>query len=167
MHFANGMDVPSADEMRSTRLARHLIEVDLAAIAAYRAALRRLSCSGARRVLEGQLADHERHVDVLSELMASLGALPPAAGDLSSLISTGKVVFGNFAGDTGILAAMRSNEHAPLVAYETALSDTKLVPQVRALIRKHLRDEHRHAGLISVELERLPSLTLSSLCEAV
>ena len=167
MHFANNMDAPSADDTKIIVLASHLIEIDLAAIAAYRAALRRLSSSGARRVLEGQLGDHERHVDALSELVASLGAMPPAEGDFSSLISTGKVLFGNFAGDTGILAAMRSNELAPLHAYQAAFAETRLWPKARALIGDHLRDEHRHAGLIGLELERLPSLTLSSICEAV
>jgi hypothetical protein len=167
MHFANNMDAPSADETKIIMLASRLIATDLAAIAAYRAALRHLSSSGARRTLEGQLGDHERHVDALSELVASLGGMPPAEGDFSSLISTGKVLFGNFAGDTGILAAMRSNELAPLHAYEAAFMETRVWPKARALISEHLRDEHRHAGLIGMELERLPSLTLSSTCEAV
>jgi rubrerythrin len=167
MQFANNMDALTADETKIIVLASRLIATDLAAIAAYRAALRHLSSSGARRTLEGQLGDHERHVDALSELVASLGGMPPAEGDLSSLISTGKVLFGNFAGDTGILAAMRSNELAPLHAYEAALMETRVSPKARALIGEHLRDEHRHAGLIGMELERLPGLTLSSICEAV
>jgi len=167
MHFANNMDAPSADETKIILLASRLIEIDLAAIAAYRAALRHISSGGARRVLAAQLGDHERHVDALSELVASLGGMPPAEGDFSSLISTGKVLFGNFAGDAGILAAMRSNEHAPLHAYDAAFGEARLFPKARMLIQRHLQDEHRHAGLIGVELERLPSLTLHSVGEAV
>jgi rubrerythrin len=161
------MDSPAVDGARLIRLANHLIEVDLAAIAAYRAALRRLSNGGARRVFETHLSDHERHVDALSELVARLGGMPPAEGDFMSFVSRGKVLFGNFAGDMGIVAAMRSNEQTPLVAYEQALDSADLSPEARALVRRHALDEERHCGLISTELERLPKFTLASMCEAV
>jgi uncharacterized protein (TIGR02284 family) len=138
----------SNDDAQLLSLLSRLIEVELDITEAYQAAVERVSNAGARRTLSAFLEDHERHIEELSLLTTSLGGKPPDQGELKRLLTLGKVVFGKVAGDAGVLAAMRSNEDGTNEAYEEALTQGKLPPEVRKLLRAHLSDERRHRGWV-------------------
>jgi hypothetical protein len=161
------MDTPALDEVALIKLLSGLIEVDLNAIAAYESAIERVGSGSNRRQLRAFLEDHERHVDALSEQVAFLGGVPPAEGDLKSLLSRGRVLVANFAGDAGILKAMRHNERPPLVSYRDAVLLPALPAGIRSVLNRALSDEMRHSGFIGGEVERLPQLSFASLLEAV
>lgn len=125
-----------------------LIAADYDAISAYRAAIDRLSNEGARATLLSFQEDHERHVEQLTLFIEELGVRAPSRGDLMGLVAKGRVVFGNVAGDQGILAAMRSNEDDSNNSYERALEVSGLPEPIRKVVMANLADERRHRGWI-------------------
>lgn len=131
---------------------KHLMEIDFDAAAAYEAAVKRIDDDAARDRLGEFMSDHQRHIQELGQLVRSLGEEPPTAGDYKSIVTQGKVVIGNIAGDKGILQAMRSNEDDTNAAYEQALQRTDLPAPVRSLLATNLSDERRHRAWIVARL---------------
>jgi uncharacterized protein (TIGR02284 family) len=136
-------------------LANELIVTDHDAIEAYSAAIAAASSGTLRRQLCVFCDDHRRHVAELSSVVLSLGGVPAARRDFGGLVAKSKVVFGRMAGDTGILAAMRSNETHHLEAYTRAIRVREVPYLLRALLSRNLADEHRHAGWLDVRSQSL------------
>ena len=130
----------------------HLAELDFDAIAAYQAAIERLDAARCKAAMQEFMSDHVRHTRELAPLIVSLGGKPPLEGDLKGILTQGKVVIGQIAGDTGILAAMRSNEQDTNTAYENALMRTELSEHARTVLARGLADERRHKQWLEKEL---------------
>lgn len=130
----------------------HLAELDFDAIAAYQAAITRLDSPRCTAAMQEFMNDHVRHTRELAPIIVSLGGKPPLEGDLKGILTQGKVVIGQIAGDTGILAAMRSNEQDTNTAYENAFLRTELSEHARAVLSRGLSDERRHKQWIEKEL---------------
>lgn len=134
---------------------KDLVALDLDAVAAYQAAGDRLRDLPTRDKLGEFMSDHQRHVQELSRLIRERGALPPAEKDLKAVLTQGKVVIGNLAGDKGILLAMRSNEDDTNLAYDQALRRTDIPAGIEAILKRNLADERRHRSWIDARLGEL------------
>lgn len=134
-----------------------LIQIDFDAIEAYQAAIDRMSDPQFRQTLGAFMNDHERHTRELSECVTSLGGTPKNKGDAKQILTKGKVVLANLAGDKAILKAMKSNEDDTNKAYEEAVNHPgcRAVDMVLATLERGLSDERRHREWIVKTLERL------------
>lgn len=136
------------------RLLCDLIALDHDAIEAYQAAVDRVQDYMVQQQLRAFMADHERHVRELSDLVRAHGGTPPAGGDFKRVLTKGKVVIGNLMGDRGILMAMRSNEEDTNQAYDQANRRTDLPADVREVVQRGLADERRHRAWIDDRLSQ-------------
>lgn len=143
------------NETNLVDLLKHLIELDFDAIAAYQAAIERLTDPSFKSVLREFMADHGRHTQDLSPFVSAMGEDPPTQGDLKSLLTKGKVLIGQITGDTGILSAMRSNEEDTNTAYERAVERADVPVDIRDALQRALADERRHRAWIEGTLQRI------------
>lgn len=134
-----------------------LIALDRDAVEAYEAAINRLDDAGCRSRLAEFKADHERHITELSSVVSASGQKPATEGDFKRLLTQGKVVIGDLAGDKGVLRAMLSNEKETNEKYEKALRDELLATdaKLREMLSANLEDERRHKAWIERRLERM------------
>src|SRR5690606_21843548 len=95
-----------------------LIELDYDAIAAYQAAIERLDNKVYKSKLKQVLGDYERLSADLTALVVSEGGDPKTEGDAKKMLTKGKVVLADLAGDEAILKAMKSNEAETNTKYE-------------------------------------------------
>ncbi len=141
-------------EVTVTRMLCDLIELDFDAIEAYQAAVDRLQDFMVQQQLRAFMADHERHVRELSEIVRGQGGEAPTKGDFKRVLTKGKVVIGNLVGDRGILMAMKSNEDETNQAYEQAVRQHDLTSEVREVLQRNLADERRHRAWIEDRLSQ-------------
>ncbi len=134
---------------------KNLIALDFDAVAAYEAAINRLDDPLIKDQLGEFMSDHQRHIQELSAIVRELGELPPTDKDFKAVLTQGKVVIGNLAGDKGILQAMKSNEDDTNQAYEQALKRSDILPRAEGLLKQNLADERRHRSWIEERLSRL------------
>lgn len=130
----------------------NLIELDYDAIAAYEAAIERLDSAPYKAKLAEFLADHKRHVEELGKAVRSAGGEPATKGDAMKILTKGKVVLADLAGDEAILKAMRANEEVTNTKYEDAVEAGHAEP-VHAILVRGLADERRHKGWIATTLD--------------
>lgn len=131
---------------------RKLIELDADAGSAYRAAINRLEDPYAKRAFEGFERDHTRHSRELRQLVGELGWEAPDESGIRQVLSKGRILIGNLAGDRGILMAMHSNENDTNTAYEAALGHTDLTPALKAILQQARDDERRHRNWLEGQL---------------
>lgn len=132
---------------------KSLMALDFDAAAAYEAAVNRIDDGVAKDRLGEFMSDHQRHTQEIGRIVRDLGEEPPTTGDFQAVLTQGKVVIGNMAGDKGILLAMKSNEDDTNKAYEQALLRTDLPSHIRSLLAGNLADERRHRAWIEQRLE--------------
>lgn len=141
-------------ELDVTKMLCDLIELDFDAIEAYQASIDRLEDFMVQQQMRAFLADHERHVRELTTVVESLGGSAPTKGDFKRVLTKGKVVIGQIAGDRGILMAMKSNEDDTNQAYEQAARRHDLPADTRDLLQRNLADERRHRAWIEDRLSQ-------------
>lgn len=129
-----------------------VIELDYDAIAAYKAAIDRLDSAAYKTKLREFLADHERHVSDLSEVVRNEGGTPPDKGDYKQVLTKGQVIIADLAGDRAILKAMKLNEDQTNSLYEKMVNED-FPDHVHTLLKKGLADERRHRAWIETALE--------------
>ncbi|MFW5824469.1 MAG: DUF2383 domain-containing protein [Marinobacter sp.] len=129
-----------------------LIELDYDAIAAYQSAIERLENDSYRRKLSEFLKDHQRHIEELSKLVRKEGGTPPDEGDAKKVLTQGKVVLADLAGDDAILKAMKSNEEQTNSKYEKAV-ETGYPDPIQTVLQAGLADERRHKAWIETTLD--------------
>lgn len=130
-----------------------VIELDYDAIAAYKAAIDRLDNTAYKTKLREFLADHERHVSDLSEIVREEGGTPPDSGDYKQALTKGQVVIADLAGDRAILKAMKLNEDQTNSLYEKMVNQD-FPDHIQTLLKKGLSDERRHRAWIETTLEK-------------
>jgi uncharacterized protein (TIGR02284 family) len=136
-------------------LLNDLIQLDFDAIEAYEAALSRLDDTASKEQLRQFMGDHERHTRELGALVWELGGHPAQKADIKSLLTKGKVVISNLAGDSGILQAMKTNEDDTNTAYERAAAREDVPPRIREVFQRNLVDERRHRTWIEARLAQM------------
>lgn len=131
-----------------------LIELDYDAIAAYQAAIERLDNEAFKGKLSEFLSDHERHITDLSTAVRGEGGEPQKDGDAKKILTKGKVVLADLAGDEAILKAMKTNEDQTTSAYEKAVK--KGYPEhIQPLLEQGLTDERRHRSWLETTIDKL------------
>ncbi len=131
-----------------------LIELDFDAIAAYQTSIERMETVTYKGKLTEFLGDHERHINDLSELVRKEGGTPATSGDAKKMLTKGKVVLADMAGDEAILKAMKSNEEQTNSKYEKAV-DKGYADHIQTVLQKGLADERRHKSWLETTLDRL------------
>jgi uncharacterized protein (TIGR02284 family) len=131
-----------------------LMELDFDAIEAYDAAISRVEEPSTKQKLMEFRSDHERHTRDLGQIIRTLGKDPPKAADIKRVLTQGKVVIGNLAGDTGVLMAMKTNEEDTNTAYERAVDRKDLSDDIRRVLVNGLEDERRHRAWIVQRLSQ-------------
>lgn len=135
-----------------TKKLNDMLELEHDAIAAYQAAIERLDTAAYKKKLAEFTSDHERHIHDLTQLVQSEGGVAEESGDAKKLLTKGKVVIAQMAGDNSILKAMRSNEEQTTKAYEEAL-DQGFPSPILSVMQRGLADERRHKAWIEATLE--------------
>jgi rubrerythrin len=126
------------------KLIRNLLLLEHDAIAAYEQTIDRLDNGSYREQIAAFKADHDRHVQELNRLAATVGADAPQEGDAKELLTTGKVALASIMGDGATLRAMKSNEEDTVTAYERASRHADAPADARAVFDAALQDELRH-----------------------
>lgn len=132
----------------------NLIELDYDAIAAYKEAVDRLESPAFKTRLKEFLGDHERHVEVLSELVRAEGGTPPKSGDFKKILTKGQVVLADLGDDKAILKAMKVNEEQTNSKYEKAVEEG-FPNHIQSLLEQGLADERRHREWITEAIDTL------------
>lgn len=125
------------------KLVESLLNLEHDALEAYTETINRLKEPVYIQKITEFKQDHLAHVEQLSEIARQLGVEVPD-GTMKSLLTKGKIVIADLGGDDAILAAMKTNEHDTVKAYENALERDFLSPALRACCEKGLADERRH-----------------------
>ncbi len=122
-----------------------LIELDFDAVAAYTAAIDRLTNEEYKQKLREFRDDHERHIRELSAVLLAHNQKTPTGPDhTKQWLSKGKVIIAELMGDQAILAAMRSNEVDTNTAYERIVGHKNKWPDADEIVKRGLQDEKRH-----------------------
>jgi rubrerythrin len=133
-----GTEATLPELVRSLQLLEH------DAIAAYEQTISRLENESYRQQIAAFKADHDRHLEGLRALAATMGADTPAEGDMKQLLTTGKVALASIMGDAATLLAMKTNEDDTVTAYERATRHEAASPEAKRLFETALQDELRH-----------------------
>lgn len=143
------------DTVRNDKIVKtlnELIHLDFDAIEAYEAAIERLDDTTARTKLQEFMQDHVRHTENLAQLVRQHGGTPSMKKGPMAILTKGKVVIANLAGDKAILGAMRMNEEVTNKKYESALKTDGLDASTRQVIEQNLQDERRHREWLNARL---------------
>ncbi len=130
-----------------------MIALDIDAVHAYEAAIKRLEAIELRQQLRQFQADHERHVSALSAVVVKLGGTPRARGDVMGVLRQGFTAVTAMMGDESALRAMRGNEEMLARAYRAAL-DALWPDEVKTLLEQSYADEERHLAFVT-EAEKM------------
>lgn len=130
-----------------------LIRLDHDAIEAYQAAIDRLEDANARAKLQEFMQDHVRHTENLDKLVRQHGGTPKQKTDVKVMLTKGKVVLANLAGDKAILGAMLANEEVTNKRYEKALKTKGLDAATRQVVEGNLEDERRHREWLKTQVD--------------
>ena len=138
---------------------KHLIALDYDAISAYQASVDRLESSRYRRALREFMTDHWRHIQELTPIVSEFGEAAPTHADAKVVLTKGKVLIGQIAGDKGILSAMRSNEDDTNLAYENSCARIDVPVNIREIFQRALMDERRHKAWLDRVLSQYQAPT--------
>jgi uncharacterized protein (TIGR02284 family) len=152
----------SIDTRKTITLLNDLIHLDYDAVAAYQAAITRLTDRADQAQLLRFMDDHLRHIGDLAFIVRENGGAPVTEADFKMVLTKGKVVIAGLRGDKAILEAMKSNEDATNAAYERALREPLGSMHVRQALERNLNDERRHRAWIEQRLGSLEAGPISA-----
>jgi rubrerythrin len=125
-------------------LVTNLIYLEHDAIAAYDSCVERLDDKTLSAKVAEFRGDHDRHLQVLTEMAGQIGIDAPREGDMKQMLTTGKIVLADLMGDGAVLNAMKTNEDDTVTAYERATRHPDALPQSKAFFMEAHQDELRH-----------------------
>jgi hypothetical protein len=120
-----------------------LLQLDHDAVAAYTLALKQLEDTGYQDAVRGFKADHERHIDELTELVRSYGGVPLPMPHLSGVFKLAVQGVGAAGSDAAVIRAFKANEVQARDKYRRAAS-RQHPPDIQAVLIRAARDEQRH-----------------------
>jgi len=142
--------------MKNTKIVDHLVSLahlDIDAIHAYVQAIERVDVLSIKDQLSEFRADHQRHVNNISDCIRKLGGEPPEfARDFKGFLIEGMTALRSVTGTEGALKAMKMNEQLTNKTYEKALA-WDLPHDVRQIVMQNRDDESRHLAYITEALE--------------
>jgi rubrerythrin len=125
-------------------LVTNLIYLEHDAIAAYDACVERLDDKTLSAKVAEFRGDHDRHLQVLTEMARQIGIDAPREGDMKQMLTTGKLVLADLMGDGAVLKAVKTNEDDTVTAYERAARHPDAIPESKAFFMEAHQDELRH-----------------------
>ncbi|HVK74747.1 MAG TPA: ferritin-like domain-containing protein [Kofleriaceae bacterium] len=133
-----------------------LIQLDADAVGLYTKALEHIEDDpDVVADLESFRADHERHIEDLSQCVIDLGGEPPPVDrDLKGALLEVVTAVRSATGTKGALKAMRSNEKLTNKTYEKA-AELEFPEAAAVIVAKNLLDERRHLTMIETHLDRM------------
>jgi uncharacterized protein (TIGR02284 family) len=132
-----------------------LISLDFDAVQAYEAAIARIDAPDLKAQLGEFRDDHRRHADEFAAVVRELGGAPVTTAGIKSLLTKGKVVIADLAGDRAVLLAMKTNEDDTNTAYERAVAREDLPAGSHSPLQQALADERRHRAWIEQQIAAL------------
>lgn len=132
---------------------KDLIELDFDAVEAYEAAINRLENASYREKLEEFKADHQRHIEDLSNLLREKGIDAPTSPSVKQWLTKGKTILAQLLGDDAILKAMISNEEDTNTAYERICHHDHLWPEAKEIVNNGWDDEKRHKQWLEAQVK--------------
>lgn len=126
-----------------------LIELEYDAVAAYEVAVEKLQTLAYKEQMREFMSDHQRHIIALKPHAAHLGINVASGPDIKQIVTTGKVLAAQLAGDKAVLYALRSNEEDTNRAYERAIGHEDASPDLLAVLQNGFADERRHRAWIT------------------
>ncbi len=132
-----------------------LLQLDYDAVQAYRLAISLLSNPEYKAQLRDFRADHERHIDELSRLVANHGGVPVEMPHLpTGLFKLAVQAAGRAGGDRGVLLAFKANERQVRDKYRRA-AESRQPPEVAVILSRAAGDESLHYSWVLETLEDL------------
>jgi len=122
----------------------NLLNLERDAIAAYDETIQRLDDVETADKIREFRSDHLHHAQALTEVAKSMGCKEMPDEGPKSILTKGKVVLADMAGDDAILGAMKSNENDTVSAYENAMENENVSGDLKMICEKALGDERRH-----------------------
>ncbi len=133
-----------------------LLQLDHDAIGAYDIAIERLEDRDHANQILGFRRDHERHIQELNELIATLGGAPKNQPHLTGPFKQALQALGAVGGDRGVLTAFRQNELQVRSKYETYAARANHWPaHVKRAIDRNALDEERHYRWVADALQAM------------
>lgn len=133
-----------------------LLQLDHDAIGAYDIAIERLEDRDHANQILGFRRDHERHIQELNELIATLGGAPKNQPHLTGPFKQALQALGAIGGDRGILTSFRTNELQVRSKYETYAARANQWPaHVKRAIDRNALDEERHYRWVADALQAM------------
>lgn len=129
-----------------------LCALDYDVIEAYETAIARVKNSAYKFSLEKFKADHERHIQQMTDLLKKRECKFPSGPSEKSLLTQGKVILADIFSDEQILQAMLSNEKDLNIAYEKASHYQEIWPEALDSITHGLTDEVSHKSWLEYML---------------
>lgn len=132
-----------------------LLQLDYDAVQAYRLAISLLSNPEYKAQLRDFRADHERHIDELSRLVANHGGVPVEMPHLpTGVFKLAVQAAGRAGGDRGVLLAFKANERQVRDKYRRA-AESRQPPEVAVILSRAAGDESLHYSWVLETLEDL------------
>lgn len=132
-----------------------LLQLDYDAVQAYRLAISLLSNPEYKSQLRDFRADHERHIDELSRLIANHGGVPVEMPHLpTGVFKLAVQAAGRAGGDKGLLLAFKANERQVRDKYRRA-AEKRQPPEVAVILSRAAGDETLHYSWVLETLEDL------------
>lgn len=132
-----------------------LLQLDYDAVQAYGLAISLLSNPEYKSQLRDFRADHERHIDELSRLVANHGGIPVELPHLpTGVFKLAVQAAGRLGGDRGVLLAFKANERQVRDKYRRA-AEKRQPPEVAVILSRAAGDESLHYSWVLETLEDL------------
>lgn len=133
-----------------------LLQLDHDAIGAYDIAIERLEDRDHANQILGYRRDHERHIQELNELIATLGGTPKNQPHLTGPFKQALQALGALGGDRGILTSFRTNELQVRSKYEMYAARANHWPEnVKRTIDRNALDEEKHYRWVADTLQAM------------
>jgi uncharacterized protein (TIGR02284 family) len=132
-----------------------LLQLDHDAVQAYDVAIANTENESWRETLRHFRADHERHIEELTNLVRANGGTPAQTSHLTTgLFKLALQQVGRAGGDRGILMAFEANERQVRDKYRRH-AEQPHPPEVRAVLQRGAEDEERHYAWAIESLRQL------------
>ena len=139
---STGTGTPKADAALVAEL-NDLLQLDYDAVAAYTLALKALDDPDYQEAVRTFKADHERHIEELTELVRQYDGIPMPIPHLSGVFKLAVQAVGAAGDDAAVITTFKSNEVQSRDKYRRAAS-RQHPADVQGVLIRAARDEQRH-----------------------
>jgi uncharacterized protein (TIGR02284 family) len=133
----------------------NLVQLDIDAVHAYKQALKEVDDPIMKDRLQKFQAEHQNHIEVLSEKVADLGGQPPKASqDFKGYVIEAFAAIRSFTGLKGALRALKTTEEITNRQYGEVVS-WEAPAELKDLLRQYFSEEKIHLDYLTSNLEAM------------